>query len=343
MPELRKDPVVGRWVIVATERAKRPDQYGREAKLPAQEEPCPFCAGQEAKTPPEIYALRKPGAQANQPGWDVRVVPSIMPVLRIEGELNRRGRGIYDLMDGIGAHEVVVETPEHQSSLADLSDEQVAKVLSVHVDRITDLSKDPRFKYVLMFKNHGVIAGAGIVRHCRSQLIALPVNPLRVKEELQGASAYYQYRERCIFCDIIAQELQVQKRIVVDHPHFIVIAPFASRFPFEMMLLPKRHGADFTAIDRARLPDLARALRQAIGKLTKGLSDPPFNLTLHEAPFRRPAKAGYWKTIEEDFHWHMEIMPRLTRVAGFEWGTGFYINPTPPEEAANFLRNVAVT
>jgi UDPglucose--hexose-1-phosphate uridylyltransferase len=339
MPELRKDPIIGRWVIIATERAKRPDQFSSQAPEGPAEKPCPFCKGAELQTPPEIYALRPNRTPPNTAGWELRVVPSIAPFLRIEGDLERRGKGLYDLMNGIGAHEIVIETNQHIANMADLSEEQISKVITCYIDRIGDLEKDRRFKYVLVFKNYGWIAGAGRVRHSRSQLIATPVNPKRVKEELVGARFYHDYHERCVFCDLIKQELESKDRVILDIDGFIAIAPFASRFPFEVWILPKKHSSDFTSLQPSLRPDLGCILKKVLMKLKKGLNDPPYNYVLHTAPFRRE-KVGYWKSIDYDYHWHIEIMPRLTRVAGFEWGTGFYICPLPPEDAAKFLREV---
>ena len=339
MPELRKDPVVGRWVIISTERAKRPHDFVAPKGVEAQEQGCPFCEGHEDQTPPEITAIRKPHTQTNAPGWDIRVVPSFAPVLRIEGQVDRRGKGMHDVINGLGAHEIIVETPQHLSGFADLEADQIALALRSWVNRMLDLGRDLRFKYVLLFKNHGLIAGASIIRHCRSQAIAMPVNPKRVKEKLIGARRYFEYRERCIFCDLLKQELEQEKRIVQVTDHFVVTAPFASRFPFELCVLPRQHGSDFDAMKEDQIQDLARVLKTTLTKLKVALNDPPYNLIVHTAPFRRP-KAGYWRSVDEDFHWHIEIMPRLTRVAGFEWGTGFYINPTPPEESARFLREV---
>ncbi len=341
MPELRKDPIIGRWVIIATERAKRPDQFaGQQKEGPVTEKPCPFCPGQESQTPPEIYAVRR-GTPANAPGWELRVVPSIAPFLRIEGDLERRGKGLYDLMNGIGAHEVIIETNEHVANMADLSEEQISRVITCYIDRIIDLEKDKRFKYVLVFKNHGWVAGGGRIKHSRSQLIATPVNPKRVKEELVGARLYYDYHERCIFCDLLKQELASKDRLIIDIDGFIAITPFAARFPFEVWILPKKHSADFINLEVAQRMDLARIMKVVLAKLKIGLNDPPYNYVLHTAPFRRQ-KVGYWKSIDNDYHWHIEIMPRLTRVAGFEWGTGFYICSLPPEDAAKFLREVKV-
>ncbi len=341
MPELRKDPVLGRWVIIATERAKRPDVFNGALIESPVEGDCPFCEGNESKTPPEIYAVRPKNIAPNRPGWDLRVVPSISPFLRIEGEIERKGKGIYDLMNGIGAHEIVIETNQHIANIADLSEEQIVKIINCYIVRILDLERDSRFKYVLVFKNYGWVAGAGRVKHSKSQLIATPVNPKRVKEELEGAKAYYNYHERCVFCDLIKQELESKDRLVLDVDGFIAVTPFASRFPFEVWILPKKHSADFTTLDAERRVGLAAILKKVLAKLKKGLNDPPYNYVFHTAPFRR-SKVGYWKSIDHDYHWHIEIMPRLTRVAGFEWGTGFYICPLPPEEAARFLRGVQI-
>jgi len=341
MPELRKDPIIGRWVIIATERAKRPDQFFSSAHEGPPENPCPFCEGSESHTPPEIYAIRPRYSPANKPGWELRVVPSVAPFLGIEGDLERRGKGLYDMMNGIGAHEIIIETNQHIANMADLSEEQITKVITCYIDRMVDLEKDTRFKYVLMFKNYGWTAGGGRVNQSRSQLIATPINPKRVKEELVGAKRYYNYHERCIFCDLIKQELEFKERVILEIDGFIAIAPFAARFPFEVWILPKKHSCDFTRLEMPARLDLSRIIKKVLTKIKKGLNDPPYNYILHTAPFRRQ-KVGYWKSIDYDYHWHIEIMPRLTRVAGFEWGTGFYICPLPPENAAKFLREVEV-
>lgn len=340
MPELRKDPVVGRWVIISTERGKRPSDYQvvAEARKPG---PCAFCAGRESDTPPEIHALRPGTSAANTPGWDVRVIPNQYPALRSEGELNREGVWMCDQMNGFGTHEVIVETPDHESDMADLPAEHIALVLRTYRERILALRADTRFKYVMIFKNQGVAAGASLC-HAHSQLIATPITPKRVKEELVGAKEYFDYKQRCIFCDYIRQETKVfTDRLLHDTSGFVALCPFAARFPFEMWILPKRHGADFSGIQNDETIELAGILKLMLGKLRMALNNPPFNYVLHTAPFRRP-RGGYWSTLEEDYHWHIEIIPRLTRIAGFEWGSGFYINPTPPEAATRILRDTAI-
>ncbi|PIQ90426.1 MAG: galactose-1-phosphate uridylyltransferase [Candidatus Omnitrophica bacterium CG11_big_fil_rev_8_21_14_0_20_41_12] len=341
MPELRKDPIIGRWVIIATERSRRPDQFASQSK--EQEDPlaCPFCEGKESQTPPEIYAIRPRNSNRNGPGWHLRVVPSISPFLRVEGDMDRRGNGLYDVMNGVGAHEIIIETNQHIANIADLSEDQITKVLNCYSDRILDLEKDSRLKYALVFKNYGKGSGGMAIRHTRSQLIATPINPKRVKEELAGSRAYYEYHERCVFCDLIQQEIEQQERVILDFDGFLAVTPFAGRFPFETWILPKKHCCDYTCMDAESRRNLARVLKAVLLKLKIGLNDPDYNYVIHTAPFRRQ-KVGYWKTIDQDYHWHIEIMPRLTKVAGFEWGTGFYICPLPPEETAKFLREVKI-
>jgi len=339
MPELRKDPVVGRWVIIATERAKRPSDFAVPKQTRAATS-CVFCGGRERETPPERFALRPESSGPDTPGWQVRVVPNKYPALSGEGDPHREGLGMCDLMDGIGAHEVIVETPEHGKDLAELSEDQIARVLLAYRHRIEALREDSRLKYVLIFKNQGRAAGASL-EHAHSQLIATPITPKRVKEKLVGAKRQYDYRRRCIFCDYIKQEIDLfGERLVMDEERFAVLSPFAARFPFEMWILPKQHAADYASISSPEIADLASTLKRILLKLRVTLGDPPFNYVLHQAPFRRP-RGGYWTTIEEDYHWHIELIPRLTRIAGFEWGSGFYINPTPPEVAAETLRDVA--
>ena len=328
MPELRKDPVVGRWVIISTERARRPSDFAPDpVKLKGGV--CPFCEGSEEKTPPEILALRHNQSAPNGPGWSLRVVPNKFPALRIEGELEPAGEGLYDKMTGIGAHEVVIETPHHQESLATLPESAVANVLGVYRERLMDLKKDPRFQYVLIFKNHGEAAGASL-EHPHSQLIATPIVPIMVQEELDGAERYFRYKERCVFCDMIRQERRQKARIIADTDGFVIIAPFAPRFPFETWVLPAHHQAAFEEIQPGEMSGLARQIGQLLRRINQVLHDPPFNFMLHTAPLQNGNLHYY--------HWHLELIPKLTKVAGFEWGSGFFINPTPPEEAAKFLR-----
>ena len=331
MPELRRDPIVGRWVIIATERAKRPSEHKGE-RIPIGGTFCPLCPGHEDKTPPEILAYRPTGTPRDKPGWTVRVVPNKFPALMIEGALGREGEGLYDKMNGVGAHEVIIETPDHDKTLADLEDRQVENLLWAYRDRILDLKKDSRFRYVMIFKNHGAAAGASL-DHEHSQLNALPIVPKNVVEEMKGALDYYNYKERCVYCDIVHQEMNDGRRVVYEYTDFVVLEPFAPKFPFETWLLPKAHDSAFEDCKKDEYAALANALRVTLRKLHRGLDNPPFNFILHTSPFQ--------DTFNPHYHWHFEIMPTLTKVAGFEWGSGFYINPTPPEDAAKFLREVS--
>lgn len=340
MPELRKDPIIGRWVIIATERAKRPSDFSYWMKKPsaAIPEKCPFCEGNESLTPPEIYALRKKNSRPNGPGWEIRVIPAISPFLRIEGDLDRHGQGMYDLENGIGAHEVLVVTPYHDPGTFVKNLSQIEKLTETVIKRIRILKKDERLKYVLIFKNHGLPAGGSNIMHQHIQLIATPVTPRRVKEELVGAKRYFDYKDRCVFCDMIRQEIREKKRVIIDDDSFLAINPYCSRFPFETWILPKKHSCDFDRMTKKEIKEYCRIFQETLKKLSATLGDFPYNIILHMAPFRRRKKKGYWETIEQDYHWHIEIMPRITEVAGFEWGSGFYINPTPPEEACRYLK-----
>ncbi|WP_447979533.1 galactose-1-phosphate uridylyltransferase [Candidatus Nitrospira bockiana] len=332
MPELRRDPVVGRWVIISTERAGRPRDFLENCHAVQPQTPlCPFCPGQESLTPPEVLAYRPGNGQPNGPGWTVRVVPNKFPALQVEGEMGREGVGLYDRMNGIGAHEVIIETPDHKSALADLPPKHLEDVFWAYRDRMVDLKRDIRLRYILVFKNHGAAAGATL-EHTHSQLIALPIIPTSVTAEIEGCRAHYQQKERCIYCDIIRQETQDRVRIVTDNPEFIVVTPFAPRFPFEMWVLPKRHAAYFEESQKTQFELLARIVSDALRRMDRALARPAYNFMLHSSPFHEKSS--------EYYHWHLEIIPKLTQVAGFEWGTGFYINPVMPEEAAQFLREV---
>ncbi|MDE2483642.1 MAG: galactose-1-phosphate uridylyltransferase [candidate division NC10 bacterium] len=328
MPQLRKDPITSRWVIISTERGKRPLDFPA-APPPKQLGFCPFCPGNEDKTPPEIMVYRKNGDLSDRKGWSLRVVPNKFPALQIEGDLDRAGEGIYDKMHGLGAHEVIIESPNHNDVLSAMPEERIEDVLWAYRDRILDLKKDDRFQYILIFKNHGEQAGASL-EHPHSQLIATPIVPKRAREEVDGAKAYFDYKDRCIFCDMIRQELQQELRVIARNDEFIAIAPFASRFPFETWILPRRHEPFFQDAQKHDMVSCSRMLKEVLGKMNQVLIDPPYNYLIHSLPLQ--------ETEVNHYHWHIEIMPTLAKVAGFEWGTGFYINPVLPEDAAKHLR-----
>ena len=343
MPELRHDPIQKRWVIIATERGRRPSDFLVNNEKP-QMSFCPFCEGNEDKTPPEVYAIRSDNSAPNTPGWEVRVVSNKFPALVIEGELNRQGLGIYDQMNGVGAHEVVIESPNHDTDLADQPVEQLAKIFKVYRERLVDLQRDLRFRYVLIFKNYGLTAGASL-SHPHTQLIATPITPRTVAIELDSAREHYAIKERCLFCDIISQELDQSFRVVSSEEGYLVGTPYASRFPFELLVTPIEHHHDFGQLSDEDIHRLAIVMKKTLLRLKQALNDPPYNFIVHTSPnlLARGRRVGHWQTIAYDYHWHIEIIPRLTRMAGFEWGTGFYINPTPPEDAARFLREIDVS
>jgi len=337
MPELRKDPVVGRWVVFSPERQIRPERYVCEELPPTRPEDNPFLEGHEAYTPPEIYAIRPNGSAPNGPGWQLRVIPNRYPALRVEGNLDKEAVGFYDRMNGVGAHEVIVETPHPQLALEQQPLPGVVRVLQAWRARMIDLSRDIRLHYALVFKNHGARAGA-TMPHPHSQLIAMPVTPIVVKEKLAAARAYFIEKDRNLFEDILKSERTSGERVVFENDGFTAFCPFASRFPFETCLMPRRQSPDFQTASDGELLLLAEGIQRVLSTYASVLDQPSYNLILQTAPFRRSRHPDAWSTIDSDYRWHIEILPRLTGVAGFEFGTGVYINPTLPEDAANVLR-----
>ena len=334
MAELRKDPVCDRWVIIAPERAERPSEPGRPPPAPPSGA-CPFCPGNERYTPHELLAYRS-GDGPDGPGWQLRVFPNRYPALRVEGAIEREGMGLFDRMTGVGAHEVVVETPDHRRALGDLPSEEIARVLFAWRERLLDLRRDGRLSSAIVFKNQGYGAGSTL-GHAHSQLIALPRLPRELADELSGARRHYEQRERCLFCDILRQEGAAGERLIVQNGGCLSIAPFAPRVPFECWLLPARHHSSFEETPDGDLAEVADALRETLRRVDAALARPALNLVLHTAPLNPPAERNlpYW-------HWHLEVLPVTVRPGGFEWGSGFFINPTPPEEAAEFLRKVQI-
>lgn len=327
MSELRRDPIIGRWNIVETETPLGPEGFEKESQQ-ASGGSCPFCSGNEAMTPPEIYVAR-PSGTSNGPGWKLRVISNKFPALKIEGSLDRRGMGVFDLCNGIGAHEVIIETPDHNRQMADLSFNELAEVVKAFKARSLDLRGDKRLRYMLIFKNFGLPAGATL-EHSHSQLIALPIVPKRVQEELKGAERYFEFRGRCPYCDMVSNELQEDERIVCENRSFIAFCPYMSSFPFEIWILPKEHSSDFAQMKQETLMDFARILKETLSRQRLTLSDPSYNFMIHTAPIEPRER--------DEYHWHVELVPKLTKIAGFEWGTGFYINPTSPEFASKLLR-----
>ncbi len=341
MPELRHNPVNRQWVIIATERGRRPHDF---EPVETNEIPryCPFCRGHEEKLPYPIRVLDQYGQPATQENWQVRVVPNRYPALQIEGEPERAAHGIYDRMNGIGAHEVIIDSPEHNQHIPDMSLDHLTLVLDTYRERIEDLLRDKRLRHVLVFKNFGKHAGASL-SHPHSQIIATSITPIRVVSLLRSVREHFKVKERCLFCDIIAQEIDEGDRIVALNNEFVAFCPYASRFPFEINIIPRKHAFDYSRTSKETLRSLAEILSRVLKLYRVALDNPPYNLLLHTAPniSSDPNRGGsHWETLQHDFHWHIEIFPRTTHMAGFEWGTGFFINPTPPETAAQFLREI---
>ncbi len=338
MSELRKELVTGRWVIIATERSKRPDDFRPPAAAGGREEAqfCPFCAGNEAKTPPEVFALRD-GSAPDQPGWRVRVVPNKFPALnRGPAPKPPRKDGLFQSMAGIGVHEVVIENPDHGTELSDLPVGHVVEILRVLRDRVRSIEEDLHYQYVQVFKNKGREAGASL-SHPHSQIIATPIVPKRIKEEIYGADRLHRKLKECYFCRLIREEMGLGKRVVYANAQSVAMTPFASRFPFETAIYPSRHSPFFNEVRDEELAGLAEAMKKTLTMIRTTLFDPPYNMILHMAPNPSMSEKA-WPDLDHSYHWHFEILPILTRVAGFEYGTGFYINPVTPETAAEFLR-----
>ena len=332
MPQLRKDPVLKQWVIISPERGKRPSDFKKNIEAIDDHENCPFCEGNEDKTPNESLAFRTAGTDANKPGWWIRIFPDNAPILLPNGDAGREGIGMFDAMNSIGIHEVVVETPDHHTSLSTATTEQVREIIWAYKQRIREIKKNPLYKHFMIVKNSG--KGASNFSHSHSHIVATPIIPKRIEEELEGAREYYHYHDRCLFCDIVRQEIKEGNRVVFEDENFLVFCPFAARFPFEMGIIPKAHHSFFENINNDQVHGFANALQIALKKLDALLPGMPFNYVLHTSPCSDAYKDFY--------HWHLEIIPKLTKVAGFEWGSGFYINPTSPEDAAKALREVEV-
>jgi len=369
MTEFRRDPITGKWVIIASGRAKRPDYFKKEQKQGDVVASCSFCPGNEDKTPKEI---RVDSMEAGQnPYWQIRVVPNLYPAAEIikEGLERPQKLGLYSTMKGYGAHEVIIESPRHNVLFEDQPIEHLMLLLMRFKERVIDLYKDDQIKQVVLYKNHGREAGASI-SHPHSQLVTLPFVSDDLKEELNGARAYYAKEKSCIWCDILMQEMRtnlqifdevginvvradpLKERVVFENRSFVALCPFASKFPYEMHVIPKRHSHYFGNFGEKEnfqeIKDLAEIFKTVIKKLNKAVSDiypesAPYNFFLHTSPnLKFRWNDDKFKTLEFDFHWHFEIHPRTSIEAGFEKGSGSYINVVAPEIAAKELREAQI-
>lgn len=325
MPQLRKDLIIGRWGVINSDHLKSPQDFPKEDHRARQLQVCPFCPGREDRTPPELDAVRW---NENGP-WQVRTVPNKFPALVHEDHLQKEGWGLFDIISGYGTHEVVIETPDHHKQMADLTPAELALVFGQYQRRFKALAYDPRLKYIVIFKNFGASAGA-TVEHSHSQIIALPMVPKSVLEEIEGAEHYHLTHGRCVYCDMLQQEHQDKERLVSSGHGFVNFCPFAPRYDFETWVMPEAHQAHFIDLDGRGLECLASHFLDILNRLKRCLSNPSYNFYLHTAPvhYGRP----------HCYHWHIEIIPRLTRSIGFEWGTGLHIVSTFPHAAARFLR-----
>lgn len=332
MHELRRCPLTRRWAVIAPTRVRRPDVM-RLVESVDPESFDPFGEGNEHATPHEILAYRHNGSHANGPGWSLRVVPNKFPALSVEGHLEASAVGLYDCLSGIGAHEVIIESAERETRMAALPVSQVTDVMRSYQDRLRDLKHDQRLVQPIIFKNAGALAGASL-DHTHSQLIVLPIVPPDVENELNNTKTHYEQRGRDLFGDLLAQEMEDQVRIVTETASFVAYCPYASRFAFEIWVVPKVQQSNYEDASHRQLEELGGVMKEVLCRLDAALGEPPFNYVLHTAPFRGGSR--------KDYRWHFKIFPRLSRVAGFEWGSGAFINAVPPEDAAKFLRDVEI-
>ena len=360
-PELRKDPISGRWVIISSARAQRPEapEPRREEETPEARARCPFCPGKEDQTPPEIFTIRNDGGRPNSPGWLTRVVPNKFPAFGIFPEINLRRVGMFQMGTGYGAHEVAIESPDHDTYLEQQPLDQVARIVDTWWERHVDLERDRKLKYVLLFKNHGKAAGASLT-HPHAQLIATTVIPDALKNKLNSAKEHFVNGEGCIWCRQLDQlffyenkiynpdgtvlvAVNQRDRVVAENKKFVAYIPFAPRMPYEVHILPKVHQCSFIQTSPEERHELAMMLKLVLMKIYKLLGNPPYNFYIHSAPnLNVMPRTGNYGTIREDFHWHIEILVRTTIWAGFEQGSGMYINPLNPTDAARYLAETEV-
>jgi UDPglucose--hexose-1-phosphate uridylyltransferase len=341
MSSLRQDPLTGRWVLLAEDRGKRPNDFPLLARPVSDPADCPFCPGHEDRTPKEVLATGRPANAANDgPGWKIRVFPNKYPAVdsgasnAMEDESSQE---LFREIPGNGRHEVIVYSPNHGDGPATLNKEHLLELLLVVRNRYRFLSTIEGVKYVLPFWNHGPEAGATLA-HPHLQIIASPLVPSLVLEKANRQAEYLKINGQCLLCHMRQQESLRNERMIHCGRHFTSLAPWASRLPYEMMVLPNTHQSRFQETTDEQLADLAETLAESLGGLLAVHSDPPLNIIIHEAPLANYGSAGYGSSDADPFHWHLEILPRLSRMAGFEAGTGFTINSISAEHAARVIR-----
>ena len=342
MPEYRQDPLTGRMVIVAEERAARPHQFDITDK--PYQDVCPFCEGNEFLTPNETAAFRRANSHPNFPGWRVRVVPNKYPAV-IPGDVpavlaDRSFLHTGGVVDGIGLHEVIIDSPRHVLSITELTPTEIAEMLAMYRLRLQTLRTDSHWTYVQIFKNVGAAAGASLP-HSHSQLVAIPLLPPSLLQMLHRAEKHTRYYQCCFWCERLKNELQTGERIVEETEHFVVLCPFVSRFASEVEIYPKAHESGFDKQETSALDELAELFHRTILRLERAVfwmkDSLAYNVVLNTEPFQND-RQGERVDFSSSFHWHFSILPSLARAAGFEWGTGLHINPISPEQAARRLR-----
>lgn len=333
MPEFRKDIILDEWVIIASERAKRPEMF-KEEKIKIENPSgmvCPFDKGNENMTPPEILRLDINGnvIESSNPDWQIRVVPNKFPALKPLAAPGSKLYGIYSIMDGFGLHEVIINSSQHISHLSNLSKSQIRLIVDVYARRLREIKKDPRIESLIIMLNQGKDAGASL-EHTHSQIFALPINSPVLEKELRGTLRYYRRHKRCAVCEILVFEAKENKRVVFENSHFVIIHPFASRNPFETWIIPKKHYPNFENIEEEEIQSFAECLKILVDFFYNELSNPSFNYYIHTGPL-------HTKT-DHHYHWHFELIPKLSIKAGFEIATGIDICITTPEDTAKFMK-----
>ena len=330
MSQLRQNLVTKEWYVIATDRARRPDDFTRSKprpRPPKRSSRCPFCPGNEAMTPPEVARIPHDG------NWKVRVVPNKFSAFSSDGETERHIDGLYRWANGVGVHQVIVETPRHDLTPSQIPLEQLKLVTRVYHDHYEAALEDPRVQLVILFKNYGAAAGTSLI-HPHSQLMATPLVPTHIRYRTEEARRYYDETGRCVFCETLRIEKEEKERLVWENDDFLVFCPYACGAPYEVWIMPKRHISCFSMTTGVELDGLAEALQVVQGKMAALLADPDFNYVIRVAP--KDERFG------QAFHWYIKYMPRLAKQAGFELGTGMYVNTTLPEDNAKYLRKAKV-
>ncbi len=330
MTELRYDPLNSDWVVIAIERAMRPENFSKKTIEEKKVKKCPFCINNESMTPPEVYALRTVKNRANSPGWKIRVVPNLYPAFKItqEANKNRELGNAYKSSLGIGLHEVIIHSPDHEKHLARLDIDQIKLILNTYILRYKSAAKYRPVEYISIIINHGQDAGASL-EHPHSQLFAIPLIPEKIKREILNLKEYKDNFDQCMICYLSQFEIEKEERLIREWERFIVIAPYASKSPFEIMIIPKKHDSDLTLLNDKDISELAEVLKDLLAKLEDILDNPPYNLYIHNAPVKN-------KNLQ--YHWYIILRPKLTIPAGFEMSTNVNINVMKPEDSAKFLR-----